>query len=163
MSARFIDLLLRLAPRERLLLGVLAVVLLVAGVGFGVIQPLAEQRRTAQNELLQAIALDAWVLGRRDDLNRIDRPAGTRATEPVGASAIEQGLIALNLRNSLSRLETGEDGGITMRFDAVPFGRFMIWLDSEEDKWGYRIQQLRIERTDRPAMVEARLTLEPAD
>ena len=49
-----------------------------------------------------------------------------------------------------------------MRFDVVPFTQFMRWLDTEHPVWGYRIEQLRIERTDRPSMVEARLTLVPA-
>ena len=36
----------------------------------------------------------------------------------------------------------------------------LIYRKSSEG--GYSIEQLRIERTDRPAMVEARLTLVPA-
>ena len=163
MSGRLIDFLLRLAPRERLLLGLLVLVTLGVGLGYGVVWPLAEQRRAAQEQLLQSLALDAWVVERRDELAGLDRPAAVqRAQEPVGASAIEQGLIKRQLRASLTRLETREGGEIAMRFDLVPFTQFMHWLDAEDPVWGYRIAQLRIERTDRPAMVEARLTLVPA-
>lgn len=163
MSGRLIDFLLRLAPRERVLLGLLVIVLLVVGIGYGAVWPLAEERRAAREELLQSLAVDAWVLERRDELAGLDQAASTvEIQDPVGASAVEQGLINRQLRSSLSRLETRDGGEIAMRFDVVPFTQFMRWLDTEHPVWGYRIEQLRIERTDRPSMVEARLTLVPA-
>ena len=163
MSGRLIDVLLRLAPRERVLLGVLLLVSLGVGIGYGIVWPLAEDRRAAQSDLLQTLALDAWVVERSEELAGLDRPAAVAKAEgPVGASAIEQGLIERQMRANLSRLETREGGEIAMRFDLVPFTEFMRWLDAVDPVWGYEIEQLRIERTDRPAMVEARLTLVPA-
>ena len=113
MSGRLIDFLLRLAPRERVLLGLLVIVLLVVGIGYGAVWPLAEERRAAREELLQSLAVDAWVLERREELAGLDQAASTvEIQDPVGASAVEQGLINRQLRSSLSRLETRDGGEI---------------------------------------------------
>ncbi len=164
MSARLIDLLLRLAPRERLLLGLLFLVVLPAALAFGLLWPLAEARRDAGERLREAQALDAWVLARQAEKADLAGAAGPAATsEPVRASAVEKGLIAARLRPSLSALETRDRGEIALRFEMVNFTDLMRWLDGEDPGWGYEIAQLRIERTERPAMVSARLVLAPVE
>lgn len=164
MSDRLIDFLLRLAPRERWLIGSLVFIVLPVALVLGWLLPLSEERRAAEDMLAEARALDEWVLARQDEMIGLARPqadvAGTAA--PSGASALEQSLIARNLRARLSALETRDEGEIVLRFDAVNFVDLMRWVDAEDPGWGYRIASLRIERTEQPAMVEARLTLLPA-
>ena len=59
--------------------------------------------------------------------------------------------------------ERANRGEIALRFDSVSFTDLMRWLDAEDPGWGYEIAQFRVERTDRPAMVAARLTLVPPE
>lgn len=164
MSERFIDFLLRLAPRERGLLGLLCLVILPAALVVGWLWPLAEERRAAQIALREARALDAWVIERRTEKAGLGLSAPDAADAPVaiGASALEQSLISARLRSYLGALETRGEGEITLRFDDVNFVDLMRWMDGEDPGWGYRIVALRLERTERSARVEARLTLEPA-
>lgn len=164
MSDRLIDLLLRLAPRERMLLGLLAGLVLPVALALGWLWPLHEERQAAQGQLREARALDAWVLDRRDEIAQIAQPVETGGEIPsaVGASALEQSLIARNLRDKLRALETRDEGEIDLRFDAVKFTELMRWIDAEDPDWGYNIAVLSLERTERDALVGARLTLVPA-
>lgn len=164
MSERLIDFLLRLAPRERWLIGGLVGIVLPLALVLGWLVPLAEARRAAEADLAEAGALQEWVLARQQEMAALARPltGPAEAGPAIGASALEQGLIARNLRASLSALEIRDEGEIALRFDAVHFIDLMRWMDAADSGWGYRIAGLRIERTDRSAMVEARLTLVPA-
>ena len=163
MSERLIEFLLRLAPRERGLLGILCLIILPTALVLGWLWPLTEERRAAEAALAEARALDGWVMERQAEKAGLDLPDEAGETPvALGASALEQSLIAVKLRASLSGLETRDGGEITLRFDTVNFVDLMRWMDGEDPGWGYRIAALRIDRTDRSAVVEARLTLEPA-
>lgn len=163
MSEWLIDLLQRLAPRERWLLGLLVLVVLPAALVLGWLWPLQEERRAAEARLAEVRALEAWVAERQTEMSRL---ASSRTADgippPIGASALEQSLISRKLRPFLSGLETRGGGEIALRFDEVEFTALMRWMDREDPAWGYRITALRIDRAARPAYVEARLTLVPA-
>ncbi|MFK7940738.1 MAG: type II secretion system protein GspM [Roseovarius sp.] len=162
MSERVIDFLVRLAPRERLLLGVLGLVVVPAAVVLGWLWPLHEARQTAEAELVETRALDAWVMERQAEKAGLSLPSdGREVPEAIGVSALEQSLISSNLRPFMGGLETRDDGEIALRFDEVNFVDLMRWMDRQDPEWGYRIAALRIERGDRSAYVEARLTLVP--
>ncbi|KAB2540619.1 hypothetical protein AL035_16735 [Salipiger aestuarii] len=155
-----IDLLLRLAPRERMLLAVAALLVLPATLGLGVLLPLADRRAAAEQALNDAVALDQWVRDRLAEQAAMPRLAH-RENAPVGTAGIEKGLIAGGLRGEVSTLVTGADGRIEMVFDAVDFLRLGGWLGAQAPHWGYDIQSFRIEATDTPGVVTARLSLTP--
>lgn len=162
MSERLIDLLLRLAPRERLLLGLLFIVVLPAALAFGWLLPLSQERQAAQASLAEAQALDVWVRDRQVEKASLALPAQTGpVAAAIGASALEQSLIERKLRANLSGLETRDGGEIALRFDEINFVDLMRWMDRQDPEWGYRIEELRIDRTERSAYVEARLVLTP--
>jgi len=162
MIERFIDFLVRLAPRERVLLGVLVGVVLPAALVLGWLLPLSEARSSAQTALSEAQALDSWVSGRQTEKAALTLPSAIGVVAPaIGASALEQSLISAKLRPSLSALETRGGGEVALRFDTVNFVDLMRWMDAQDPDWGYQIIALRIDRTDRSAIVEAGLTLQP--
>lgn len=162
MSERLIDLLQRLAPRERWLLGLLVLVVLPLALVLGWLWPLQEERQAAEARLAEARALEAWVADRQVEKASLASPLTAAEIPPaIGASALEQSLISRNLRPFLSALETRGGGEVALRFDEVEFTALMRWMDREDPAWGYRITALRIDRAERPAFVEARLTLVP--
>lgn len=162
-----IDWLMARAPRERLLLAVSVLLALPLALGFGWLLPLHEARQEAEAALEEARALNLWVRERQGEIMVLaavapDGPDGRGG--PVGASALEQSLRTARLRDWLSALETGGEGGIELSFDTVEFAPLMAWIETQETAgWGYRIDALRLERTERPAMVSARLVLAPVD
>lgn len=163
MTERFIDFLVRLAPRERVLLGLLFGIVVPAALVLGWLWPLHEARMTAEAELRATRALDAWVLERQAEKAGLSLPRQSDdLPSAIGVSALEQSLIATKLRPFLSGLETRAGGEIDLRFEEVNFTDLMRWMDRQDPDWGYLIAALRLERTERPAFVEARLTLVPA-
>lgn len=161
MSARLIDLLLRLSPRERGLLAVAVLVVLPLAVVLGVLLPLGESRASAQRQLAEAQALQVWVQDRvAEQAQYTAAPAATPAA-PIGSSGIEQGLIAAKLRRSVTELGAQAGGVVELRFDEVDFIRLANWMSAAHPDWGYDIESFRFEAGEEPGKVSARLVLKP--
>ncbi|MFW2541360.1 type II secretion system protein GspM [Primorskyibacter sp. 2E107] len=164
MSARLLDMLLRLSPRERSLLGLMAGVALPLGIGFALLLPLAEARQKAEAAQVEALALQGWVTTRAAEAQGLTRTERREERfEPIGLSGIEEGLIAANLRGALTSIGTESGGVIALRFDSVDFIRLASWLSSAHPEWGYRFQTLRLEDIGQPSRVLARIALSPAE
>lgn len=161
MTARLIDLLLPLSRRERGLLG-LAVLILLLGVGVGGLLPLQEARQEAAVARQEARDLQAWVSARIVEKQSLKRAETPIVSKPIGLSGIEQGLVSARLRPAVSELVRQEDGGVTLRFDEVDFLRLARWLSNAHPAWSYQIAQFRLEALDTPGQVAAWLTLSPA-
>lgn len=159
MSERLIDLLLRLAPRERLLLGLLCLLVVPLGLWLGWLAPLAETRQQALRDLGAAQALNRWVQDRAGEQALLVRDQDAGAA--IGPSGLEQSLIAAHLRDHLSELSNRAEDGVELRFDAVPFEALALWLAASDPVWGYDIRALHIERGTAPGLVFADLTLVP--
>lgn len=170
MKTGLLDMLVSLAPRERLLLGFLVGLIAPLALVFALLLPLQAARQQAAADLEQAVALQAWVAARVSEMAALPKPgravANTAAdVPPIGASALEQSLIAVQLRRHLSAV-TSQDAGqntgqITLRFDAVPFQDVMDWISAQEKSWGYGIHTLRIQRTQVQGLVAVTLILDP--
>jgi len=159
MSARLIDLLSRLAPRERVLLAIMIVVALPAGLILGLLLPLHEMRNAALDDRTDALALNLWVQARVVELQALPQPNVQTVAAPIGTSGIEQALIDRGLRDAVSQLSADSDGVVTVRFDEVRFGRLADWLSDAHPRWGYDIAALRLDATDTEGSVAAALTL----
>ncbi|WP_136439671.1 type II secretion system protein GspM [Pacificoceanicola onchidii] len=163
MSGSLLDMLLRLSPRERGLLGLMTGVALPLGIGFAVLLPLYEARQAAEADREEAVALQAWVAARAGEAQGLAQSViPDQAYEPIGLSGIEEGLIAANLRGALTSIGTESGGVIALRFDSVDFVRLATWLSSAHPSWGYTIQTLRLEDIGAPSKVSARIELSPA-
>lgn len=156
---RLVDWLLGRAPRERMLLGLLVLVILPAALVFGWLLPLEARRGATETGLAEAQALNVWVRDRQGEMAGLARVDPVEVHEAVGASALEQSLEAVRLRGALTALETDGDGGVVLRFDAVGFGELMAWIDGQAPGWGYDITAFRMERGEREGFISARLVL----
>lgn len=161
MSARLIDMLLRLAPRERLLLALLVLIILPVGLVLGILMPLQDARETALSERTQAVALNLWVQERVGEAQILKQSPRTGPRIVVGTSEIEQDLIGAGLRDAISELSSDSDGVVALRFDNVRFTQLAGWLSGLNPNWGYDISMFRFEATETPANVAATLTLVP--
>lgn len=162
MSRRLIDMLMGLSGRERVLLGVGIGVVLPVVVVLGGLLPLQEQRSAAERAQTEAIALQEWVLarvGEKQALTRQNTPG--KIGPPIGSAGIEEGLIAAQLRRSVSALGTVGQGGIELRFDQVDFLKLVTWLGSSHPGWGYEIAEFRLDASETSGVVAAWLSLVP--
>ena len=174
MSARLIDALLRLSPRERRLLA-LAALLLPLGLAIALLLPLHERRQSAVTAHAEAEAMSLWLQGQireKQALTRGNTPGQMTSTSPlsqpvpapIGTSGLEQGLIAARLRPALSALSAETGGLIELRFDSVEFTALADWLSAAHPGWGYRIDRFRLEPQEQaPGRVAAWITLTPAE
>ncbi len=152
----------RLSERERLLLVLLGAVVVPAALVFALVLPLVEARDAARAAAQESTAVRAWVA---DRVRGLPAEGGapvveTAATEPIGISAVEQGLVQAGLRGQVVDLSNRDDGGIDLALDAVAFEALIAWLAQASPDWGYRIAAFRIER-DAPGLVRASFELEP--
>ena len=162
MSQRMIDMLMARSSRERLLLGVVVFVVLPLAVALGWLLPLSEQRAAATRAQAEALALQGWVMARVGEKQALARNAPQQEIgPPIGSGGIEQGLVAAQLRRSVSELGAAGQGGIELRFDEVDFMRLSNWLSASHPGWGYEIESFRLDALNRPGVVAAALTLTP--
>lgn len=161
MIDRLLDMLLKLSPRERGLLGLMAGVAVPLGIGFAVLMPLQQARTAAEAARADALALQSWVADRSAEAQDLTRQEPEIQTKPIGLSGIEEGLIAANLRSDLRSIGTESGGVIALRFDNVDFVRLATWLSSAHPEWGYELQTLRLEEVGSPSRVQARIELRP--
>jgi type II secretory pathway component PulM len=161
MSARLIDMLLNLAPRERLLLGLLVFIVLPLGIIGGVLLPLQTARDTALSDRAQAVALNLWVQERVGEALALDQSPRVGPAGPVGTSEIERDLIEKGLRGAVRDLSSDADGVVNLRFENVRFSGLANWLSNLDPAWGYTIAAFRFDATETSGNVAATLTLVP--
>lgn len=163
MSAKLIDLLLRLTRRERRLLGGAGLMILLA-VGFGLLLPLQERHQQAKTQLAELRALEQWIIARIAEKQGLNQGNIAISQTPIGTSGIEAGLIEAHLRQPLSALSAQEGGAIDLRFDRVDFIQLGQWLRTAHPAWGYRIDSFRLEALEGEAAagrVAAWISLSP--
>ena len=156
-----IDWLAARSGRERVLLGLLFGLLGPAALILGVLLPLNERRAGAEQALEEARMLNIWVAARAEEAATL-LPAqveAEQAFEPIGISALEQGLKQARLWPDVTRLEARNQGGISLDFDEVEFVDLMTWLQAVHPRWGYRFEAFRFEPKERSAMVKAAIAL----
>lgn len=155
------ELLLRLNARERGLLALLGLTLIL-GLIFGGLLPLYDQRQAAQTARLEATALERWVTARVVEKTTLTRGISPIPQDPVGLSRLEQGLISARLRPQLSALTRQGDSGLTLQFDQVDFLRLARWLSAAHPAWGYHFKSFRFEALKQPGQIAAWIALHPA-
>lgn len=156
----------RLSARERRLLALLVFLVLPLGAVYGVVLPMAERRADARIAVDEALALQGWVAARQAELAALPPEEGAAAPaeiDAIGISGVEASLLDAGLRDDVSLLSNTAGGGVSLRFDAVPFTELMPWLDTMEAASGYAIASLRLMRGDGPDEVQAELQLEPLE
>ncbi|WP_294228455.1 type II secretion system protein GspM [uncultured Shimia sp.] len=162
MSARFLDFLLQLTRRERVLLAGMAVIVVPLAVIFGLILPLQDQRNTAEQAQKEAVALQRWVSSQAREQTVLSQTAPqAEIGDPIGSGGIEQGLIEAQLRQSVTVLDADGEDGIELQFERVDFLKLASWLRSTHPEWGYDIVAFRLEETNEPGVVSTWLDLRP--
>lgn len=145
--------------RERMLLGATGLLVLPAA-WFFLLVPLDAAHTAAQIALIDARDMQRWVVARDADFRAAAPDTPRQVIEPAGIAGIERALQDYGLRGQVGRLEDGEDGRITLAFDAVSFVNLVTFAGGFTDL-GYRIEEFRIEATDTPGQVTVSLSLTP--
>lgn len=175
--------LIRRTPRERVLLGLMALVVLPFAFAALIILPLQDRRTAQAAQQVEARALLEWLT--EQARNYVPPPAtGDAAPERAGpeggdaapqspslpaitsAAELEASLQDARLRSAATRLSVQGQGTnvgarMTLGFDSVPFEAAMTWAASLPTR-GVHIRALRVQRiAEAPGQIRLELTLEP--
>ncbi len=122
----------RLQTRERILLGVAALVVALTLLWTLIWEPLAASRQALRDELAAQQALLDWlerIEPQVEQLRRQDR--GERSLEGRSALAVvDQSARAAGLAGALKRIEPGAGGEIRVSFEQAAFVELMSWLET---------------------------------
>jgi type II secretory pathway component PulM len=146
-------------PRERVLLSLLALAAAPAAAWLLWAQPLIAARADAEAALAEARLLRIWVAERDAEFAARGGTSADSGT-PAGIAGVERALREAGLREAAQRLEDGPDGRVIVEFADVDFGAAMAFADGA-GALNYRVEAFRLDATDRPGRVRARLDLAP--
>lgn len=153
-------------PRERVLIGMLVLVVVPVVCVFLVVLPAMDARQDARIARQAAQSERAWYLERQAEIARLPQagggqPASETSIAPVGLGAFDAQLQEAGLLSAVTRLENAQDQGLSISFEAVEFTTLLPWLDGLETQSGYRVAQLRLRAGDISGQVNADLSLRP--
>jgi general secretion pathway protein M len=161
LSALLEPLLLRLAPRERVLVLLAAAAVAMTLFFLLVWEPLAQahQRRADALQAARALAERLEVIGA--EVQRSRRSGGAQAPD-LGTSllaAVDLSARAGTLSKPPSRIQPEGEREVRVWLEAVSFDSLLRWIGELETRYGIQVQTADIERAERPGLVDARLTL----
>lgn len=150
-----------LAPRERVLVAVAAVLALMATVVLGIVRPLAQNREALETQQAEKRAI-------LSDIERVaarfGKAGGAAATAAQGSG---ESLVVLMDRTTRSRglsayLRRNEpDGanGIRLRFENVPFDDLVGWLGELQSAYAVSVASASADPAQDPGRVSVSLQL----
>ncbi len=153
-----------LQAREQRVLLAGGLVLLVAVVFLGVVEPLLESREQSRDRLAQARAELAWMQAHAPKVAeaRDREPAqGARRPDLEGRSLIahvDASARAFGLGEYLARVRPGETG-VTVRLEGAPYADVMRWLGELEGQDNVVPGRILLERVAEPGRMNAELFL----
>ncbi len=153
----------QMPQRDQRALKLLALALALALVYLLVWRPVAEFREDARGEMASAEDLLGWIQGQES----IARNISTMEPSEDGADNLRDGSLlrtvtesAENSGLSLQRFEPSGDDAMRIWVDDVPFTDLAQWLAHLQSEYGIGVDQVVVDRTDEPGLVDARITLE---
>lgn len=146
-----------LAPRERWLVLVCGIVVLITLAYLLVWEPLmlGHQRRVEGLQSSRALAQRLEVIGAQ-----VARGGGATVNRNVSLlSAVDQATRSGLLPKPPSRLQPEGDTEVRIWLDDIPFDALLRWISDLETRQGIHIDSAEIERSSTPGAVSARLSL----
>lgn len=129
-------------PRERLLLGVMAGLLVVFGLWFGVHRPLAQAREAAERRYDRALKEEAAIEAAAARIRALMSRGATASRKASAAEAVNASAAAAGV--TLSRVEPDPAGGVQVAVGGVSPAQFFPWLAALQRDYGVNPRHLTI-------------------
>lgn len=146
--------------RDQMALKLLAVVLFIIFLYFGLWQPAYLYKHEAELKLQQQKDLLALVMENKTALSELsgaDRSGASSLNSQQLVSAVTN--LARQAGVMLKRFEPSGEREIKVWVEDAPFDKMMSWLNTLQKTLKVRVDQISLEKTDAPGLVSARLTL----
>lgn len=146
--------------RDQMALKVLAFVLVLIFIYFGLWQPAYQYKENAEIELQQQKDLLALVMENKSALAGLsgsNRPGTPAMNSQQLVSAVTN--LARQAGVLLKRFEPSGEREIKVWVEDAEFDKMINWLNTLEKTLNVRVNQISLEKTDAAGLVSARLTL----
>jgi type II secretory pathway component PulM len=153
------ELLARYSPREKMIVAVALLVMLVIGGHALVIEPYLQRVAALQDEIEQQRADLEWM---RSAVARLPNSAMTADSAEISgtlANFIDQAVRRQGLAGQLSQMSPVGEDEIRMRYSAVEFNRLIAFIALVNSS-GLAVKDIRISPAETPGIVDANLVLE---
>ena len=153
------ELLARYSPREKMIVAVALLVMLVIGGHALVIEPYLQRVAALQDEIEQQRADLEWM---RSAVARLPNSAMTADSDEIRgtlANFIDQAVRRQGLAGQLSQMSPVGEDEIRMRYSAVEFNRLIAFIALVNSS-GLAVKDIRISPAETPGIVDANLVLE---
>lgn len=150
-----------LAARERLLVSIGGVVVLVTILYLGIWEPLnkAHTKREADLAAAQALAQRLEVIAATLQKTQASGGGAAIAAGASLLSIVDQASKDGTLGKPLSRIQPEGDNEVKVWIDGVSFEALVRWINELESRYGISIQTADVERDTLPGQVNARLSV----
>lgn len=152
-----------LAPRERVMviLGTVAVVLAI--LYYGAWRPLNTSRARARAQVAAEAEQIRWLVGLQEQAQLLR--ANTREGPVQGQNRSILAIIdstsrAQGLAKAVSRIQPDNNDEAVVTLDDAPFNQMLYWLHTMRRDYNIHIAGLTVTHDDKPGLVQARLKLE---
>ena len=153
------ELLARYSPREKMIVAVALLVMLVIGGHALVIEPYLQRVAALQDEIEQQRADLEWM---RSAVARLPNSAMTADSAEISgtlANFIDQAVRRQGLAGQLSQMSPVGEDEIRMRYSAVEFNRLIAFIALVNSS-GLAVKDIRISPAETPGIVDSNLVLE---
>jgi len=152
------ELLARYSLREKLIVLVGIVVLAGLGIHALLIEPYQQRVASVEEALIQGRDDLQWMSSAVQGLSSNDNSQQSQNFDGTLANLINQTVKQEQLNSYLAQMTPRGEDEIRVRFDAVPFDRFITFVAKLNDQ-GLNVKDLRINAGDNPAQVDSSLVL----
>ena len=153
-----------LAPRERIILMIGSIMLLLIIFWLMVLEPIADRRAGLRAEVValssdyQFMQQHAVEVRRRAGMQRNNNTAAAGAGSVL--TLVEVSANAAGIKSVMDRVQP-EGQGARLWFEQVGFDQLLAWLSELEQRQGLAVSQIAVDAGSQPGMVAARILVEP--
>jgi len=148
-----------LVYRERIVVSVLAIVVILFMFQSLILKPLYQARDNAQNSVNKQAELLQWMKQKGALAKQLKRTSPIQSQ--VKGVSISQRIntTAKRTKIEINRFQTSGDTSVQVWLDSVDFSKLLLWLNTLQSKNGVHIESVAISETSKAGFVSVRSTL----
>ena len=126
------------------------------------ISPVIDSYNKRKTNVSKAEETISWMKSAATEIQNL-RGSGL-AARPTGKQfvlgSIERSIKAADLSTVMKRIQPEGTSGVRLWFEEAEFNSFISWLEKIEKQQGFIVNELSIDKTERPGLVNIRIYLE---
>lgn len=146
------------SPREKAIVALALVVVIVLGVHAFVVEPYQERVAAVRDAIDQQTADLAWMKSAVARLPAAGMAAGTVEIEGTLANFIDQAVRRQGLSGQLSQMSPIGNNEVRIRYSSVDFNRLVKFI-AQISSSGLDVKDIRITAADNPGIVDSSIVL----